>query len=781
MINRFFFFMLFMVSLAVKAQPKVQWDVSIGGNNIDFTTDIKILNDGNYAVMSQTHSTDIPGHHGVRDVYVEKTSSIDGSKIWGRCLGGSGTDLGVMSLVLQDSNILMIGNTLATVSDGDINGPNGSQDFWLAKLDQSDGTLLWSACYGGTASETSQWAIQHSDGSIYVVGSTTTTDGSGDVPNHFGGLADVWLIKVDQTTGALIWAENYGGSQTTSVTGRDYGRRIIESTDGQIVFTATTNSQNTGQVSGIHPGTAPLFLEEDVWVVKVDTFDGSILTQRCLGGNLKEGSGFILNAPDGNLLLANSTNSNVGGDITRRLGSIDNDLFITKIDLQTLDTIWTKVTGGDGVDGTYNFFYHDMDDALWVFANIYEPTVTDVSNHKGHWDPCIFKLNEETGDIIWAKSYGDSLADNFPAGTLIPSADIDCNGDVLLQYVTLDTGINEFKLEPNFPGQTAATSVILKITTDGELIWSKTISSAGPNADNATCVLQHPNGDMLVGFSDQTHIANDPGGDKTSPALGNRDVWLVNLDYDTTSFEYEVCFDNEVLFAVTDGDMNRAPEAEYRWIFGDTAALGTDTGSGASLPYQYPDEGNYDIVLTKQKDCKLDTLYKAVTVTEINKIELLDSCVEENSSIDVSAPYQGTYAWSTGAISNQISITTEGTYSIFITIDGLGCEYRDTFEIALCPMDSILDDTLPDTLEETIFLPNVFRPTSTVNNRFGIANSLVDSAHTLQIFDRWGNIVFDNQGLWDGTYEGRICPEGVYLYKLIAKEERFIGSLTLLR
>ena len=37
------------------------------------------------------------------------------------------------------------------------------------------------------------------------------------------------------------------------------------------------------------------------------------------------------------------------------------------------------------------------------------------------------------------------------------------------------------------------------------------------------------------------------------------------------------------------------------------------------------------------------------------------------------------------------------------------------------------------------------------------------------IFNRWGNIVwesYDPNGRWDGTYQGKLCTDGVYIWTL---------------
>jgi gliding motility-associated-like protein len=63
------------------------------------------------------------------------------------------------------------------------------------------------------------------------------------------------------------------------------------------------------------------------------------------------------------------------------------------------------------------------------------------------------------------------------------------------------------------------------------------------------------------------------------------------------------------------------------------------------------------------------------------------------------------------------------------------------------------------------------------------------ASYSLEIFDRWGNMVFttrDEKQGWDGTIDGVEAPMGVYMYRLkyrsVQEELKDVqGSLTLLR
>jgi gliding motility-associated-like protein len=87
------------------------------------------------------------------------------------------------------------------------------------------------------------------------------------------------------------------------------------------------------------------------------------------------------------------------------------------------------------------------------------------------------------------------------------------------------------------------------------------------------------------------------------------------------------------------------------------------------------------------------------------------------------------------------------------------------------------------------FTPNAFTPNDDgINDRFFVVAPGVREM-TLEIFDRWGNMIFqttDLAGGWDGTYKGRTAPEGVYIFQLSGSATNgssisTTGTVTLIR
>ena len=72
----------------------------------------------------------------------------------------------------------------------------------------------------------------------------------------------------------------------------------------------------------------------------------------------------------------------------------------------------------------------------------------------------------------------------------------------------------------------------------------------------------------------------------------------------------------------------------------------------------------------------------------------------------------------------------------------------------------------------TIYVPNVFTPNGDgVNDVYFLMSTNITSFN-LNIFNRWGQLIFNSNHPskgWDGSYGGKEVPDGVYIYIIDAK------------
>lgn len=121
----------------------------------------------------------------------------------------------------------------------------------------------------------------------------------------------------------------------------------------------------------------------------------------------------------------------------------------------------------------------------------------------------------------------------------------------------------------------------------------------------------------------------------------------------------------------------------------------------------------------------------------------------------------------------------QGFYTVTLTtIDSLGC--RNTRQKA---------NYIEVDYQVNLIVPNAFTPNGDgINDFFKIEQKMLQTIQ-IEIFDRWGNMVFRSNDLsfrWDGSIGGQPLPEGTYVYQLKGtardgQEVQKSGSITLLR
>ena len=140
-----------------------------------------------------------------------------------------------------------------------------------------------------------------------------------------------------------------------------------------------------------------------------------------------------------------------------------------------------------------------------------------------------------------------------------------------------------------------------------------------------------------------------------------------------------------------------------------------------------------------------------------------------NETVDLYATELGpgfTYRWSpadflTPAQGTHVKAVPEDTTTFTVTVEDIfGCRQSDTVRIRVIHIYCE---------HPYVFVPNTFSPNGDgVNDVLYVRGDWVESLH-FAIYDRWGEKMFetDNQLRgWDGTYRGKPCEQGVYVYYL---------------
>ena len=352
----------------------ILWRKVIGGLAWDaFNADVDTTTDGNIVVGFTTGSTDgdITGNHGNWDLAFFKYTP-EGNLLWSKTYGGAGDeDFGSLSAT-PDGGIIASACT-ASSNSGDVTGlTHGSYDLWIIKLDKT-GAIEWQKLYGGTSTEmaVSQAGgkvVSASDGGYFFATPTTSTDGDLNgllPPGAVLGGGDMWLCHID-ATGNILWSKLIGGSGPedaanlythgsslycgfgTQSADRDlqgnqglYDLALFKfNTEGTLQWKqqyASSAWDNLGDITGLKGDLLTLTggtysfsfagyqmppADERLFVMRIDTLNGSIKWLKALGGNGRS-QGAAASINNNGALFISGLSTNTTGDIYANKGGYD--------------------------------------------------------------------------------------------------------------------------------------------------------------------------------------------------------------------------------------------------------------------------------------------------------------------------------------------------------------------------------------------------------------------------------------------------------------------------
>jgi hypothetical protein len=166
------------------------WEQSYGGTQIDEARGIVSSGDGNFIIVGDTRSsdTDVSLNNGAADLWLVKISA-SGEILWNQSIGGANFDVPRSINPTLDGGFVIAGSSRS--SDGVVDLNQGQNDAWVVKISNS-GQLISQQTFGGSEIDFAYDAIQLLDGSIVLVGESSSSDG--DITENKG-FADLFIIK----------------------------------------------------------------------------------------------------------------------------------------------------------------------------------------------------------------------------------------------------------------------------------------------------------------------------------------------------------------------------------------------------------------------------------------------------------------------------------------------------------------------------------------------------------------------------------------------------------
>ncbi|HEX6309659.1 MAG TPA: SBBP repeat-containing protein [Longimicrobiales bacterium] len=192
---------------------QLSYSTLLGGSDQDVTSHRDaLMPDGSIIVVGRADSHDVQGAtgslRGTSDFLVARFDPAGGNFDWIRYLGGTGTDRGIGRAIDADGRIIVVGETDSRdfpVSTNAVQATygGGASDGTIVILD-GNGEILYSSYLGGSGDDWIRGVATGPNGTIFVVGSTTSDDlpvSAGALQTTRGGAEDAFIARLTLSSG----------------------------------------------------------------------------------------------------------------------------------------------------------------------------------------------------------------------------------------------------------------------------------------------------------------------------------------------------------------------------------------------------------------------------------------------------------------------------------------------------------------------------------------------------------------------------------------------------
>ena len=510
-------------------------------------------------------------------------------------------------------------------------------------------TQQWDRTYGGDGHESFWYMIPTRDGG-YVLGGSSASDISGDKsePNRGPSYSsDYWIIKVD-AQGNRQWDRTFGGASSESL------GCIQQTPDGGYILGGNSTSDISGDKSQPCRDRLRGF-NGDFWLVKLDAA-GNKQWDQTLGSTEGEQLTSVQLTADGGYLVAGTAGAGASGEKSSPYAGF----WVVKLDAQgTLQ--WERTYAGGKGALTATCLTADGGYLLGGFSLSGTGGNDKSVVGYGSNDFWVLKL-DAAGNKQWDHTYGGYGSDLL--ASLQPTAD----GGYLLGGAS-ESDVGGDKSQPP-RGNTSTYNYdfwIVKVDAGGAKQWDRTYGGAA--VDQLRCLQVTADGGYILGGVS----TSDVSGDKTQPHHGadpyQWDYWVVKVDAQGT-LQWDLTAGGE-----QDDDLRAllsTPDGGY--------LLGGQSLSARSAEQNPPSRQSY---------------YWLVKLGPPTVAIQGDTLLCEQGPIPLTAtPGATSYAWSTGATTQQIVVTQPGAYRVTAVYPG-GYTSTATHQVrAFVPRLTVTGDSL---------------------------------------------------------------------------------------
>jgi Secretion system C-terminal sorting domain len=389
------------------------------------------------------------------DGYISKLDH-NGNFSWVKAFTGAGGTLGYEVETDALGNVYNLGVFNGTVDfdpgDGTFNlSATSDQDIYISKLD-SDGNFIWAKGFNGTADKINYGisiAIDPTTGDVYTTGwfnGTVDFDPGLGIYNLTANADNAFISKLD-AAGNFLWAKSLEGSMRTA------SFSIVVGPSGT-VYSVGGFESTTDFDPGIGTYNLTPIDDTDIFILKLDA-SGNFISVVTVGG---EGNEYAIDLKvdpsNGDIYVGGSFDGTVDfdpGTGTFNLTSNSTGFYIWDSYIFKLNSSgnfeWAKSVGGSNIDRLSYLALDVSSEVNGVYATgTYLGTVDfdpglGVTNFTsaGARDGYLIKLDINSGDLIWAKSFGGTGIDYSSTMALDQNGDLYITGDFNSPTLSFET------------------------------------------------------------------------------------------------------------------------------------------------------------------------------------------------------------------------------------------------------------------------------------------------------------------------------------------------------
>ena len=402
--------------------------------------------------------------------------------------------------------------------------------------------------YGGSKNDVANAVVKTQDGGAAVLGYTQSING--DISDKTVEDFDFWILKLDAENN-IQWSKTFGGSED------DRGNDILQTKDGGFAILGYSTSSNLDV-----PGNAG---SQDFWMIKLNA-NGTISWSKTFGYLGADFGTTLLQTADNSYLITgvlDVTASGGQGNSRNSQRHAGGDIWAIKLS-ENGDLQWSKYFGGSFTDAPFGIV--ETEDHNFIIAGSSDSADVDISNNNGSYDFWVLKITSN-GSLLWERSFGGSEIDEARAITATNDGNFIIVGDT--RSADKDVSNNHG----------AADVWIIKMNTDGNLIWEKTIG--GSSFDVARSVARaQDNGFIISGSSRSLNEGFTNQGQNDALLLkidaeGNL-VWKQTIGGDEIDYFYDaVQLNNASIIAVGETNSSNGDLTENKG-FSDALIIKTN-------------------------------------------------------------------------------------------------------------------------------------------------------------------------------------------------------------